>query len=39
MPWRRKLLYPVVYGGRQRTRVELHLKKWLDEHHVWTLRR
>ncbi len=39
MPWRRKLLYPVVYGGRRRTQAELHVKRWLDRHHLWTLRR
>jgi glycosyltransferase involved in cell wall biosynthesis len=39
MPWRRKLLYPVVYGGRPRTRAELRVKRWLDEHRLWTLRR
>jgi glycosyltransferase involved in cell wall biosynthesis len=39
MPWRRKLLYPVVYGGRPRTRAELRVKRWLDDHRLWTLRR
>jgi hypothetical protein len=39
MPWRRKLLYPVVYGGRPRTQAELRVKRWLDEHRLWTLRR
>lgn len=39
MPWWRKALYPVVYGGRPRTQAELHVKRWLDEHHLWTLRR
>jgi glycosyltransferase involved in cell wall biosynthesis len=39
MAWRRKLLYPLVYGGRPRTTVELRVKRWLDDHHVWTLRR
>ena len=39
MPWRRKLLYPVVYGGRPRTQAELAVKRWLDEHRLWTLRR
>jgi len=39
MSWRRKLLYPVVYGGRPRTQTELRLKRWLDEHRLWTLRR
>lgn len=39
MPWRRKLLYPFVYGARPRTQAELRVKAWLDEHHLWTLRR
>lgn len=39
MPLRRKLLYPIVYGGRPRTQAELLVKRWLDEHHLWTLRR
>jgi glycosyltransferase involved in cell wall biosynthesis len=39
MSWRRKLLYPVVYGGRPRTQAELAVKRWLDEHRLWTLRR
>ena len=39
MPWRRKLLYPVVYGGRRRTQAELHVKRWLDDRRLWTLRR
>lgn len=39
MPWRRKLLYPIVYGGRRRTQAELHVKRWLDRHRLWTLRR
>lgn len=39
MPWRRKLLYPVVYGGRRRTRIELRVKRWLDDRRLWTLRR
>jgi hypothetical protein len=39
MPWRRKLLYPVVYGRRPRTQVELRVKRWLDEHRLWTMRR
>lgn len=38
MPWRRKLLYPVVYGGRRRSPLERKLKAWLDDHHLWTLR-
>ena len=39
MAWRRKLLYPIVYGGRRRTQTELHVKRWLDRHRLWTLRR
>jgi glycosyltransferase involved in cell wall biosynthesis len=39
MSRRRKLLYPVVYGGRPRTQAELAVKRWLDEHRLWTLRR
>jgi len=39
MPWRRKLLYPIVYGGRRGTRAELAVKAWLDERQLWTLRR
>ncbi len=39
MPLRRKLLYPIVYGGRPRTRVELRVKRWLDDQGLWTLRR
>ena len=39
MSRRRKLLYPVVYGGRRRTQFELRVKAWLDEHRLWTLRR
>lgn len=39
MPWRRKVLYPFVYGGRPRTQAELRLKRWLDRHRLWTLRR
>jgi glycosyltransferase involved in cell wall biosynthesis len=35
----RKLLYPVVYGGRPRFRAERHLKALLDRSRVWTLRR
>lgn len=35
----RKLLYPVVYGGRPRFRVEAYLKRLLDRTGVWTLRR
>jgi glycosyltransferase involved in cell wall biosynthesis len=39
MSRRRKVLYPFVYGGRRGTRAELRVKKWLDDHHLWTLRR
>lgn len=39
MPMRRKLLYPVVYGGRPRTQAELQVKRWLDDRGLWTLRR
>ena len=39
MGWGRKLLYPFVYGGRPRTMAELHVKRWLDDHRLWTLRR
>lgn len=35
----RKLLYPVVYGGRRRFAVERHLKALLDRGRIWTLRR
>jgi glycosyltransferase involved in cell wall biosynthesis len=35
----RKLLYPVVYGGRRRLGIERHLKAALDRAGVWTLRR
>ena len=35
----RKHLYPLVYGGRRRFRVERHLKVALDRAGVWTLRR
>jgi glycosyltransferase involved in cell wall biosynthesis len=35
----RKLLYPVVYGGRPRLRVELLVKRGLDRIGIWTLRR
>ena len=39
MPLHRKLLYPVVYGGRRRFGFEPHLKRWLDRTGVWTLTR
>jgi len=35
----RKLLYPLVYGGRRRFRFERRIKSWLDRGGVWTLRR
>jgi glycosyltransferase involved in cell wall biosynthesis len=35
----RKLLYPVVYGGRPRFAFERRLKAFLDRVGVWTLRR
>jgi glycosyltransferase involved in cell wall biosynthesis len=35
----RKLLYPVVYGGRTRHPVERRIKSALDRAGVWTLRR
>lgn len=35
----RKLLYPVVYGGRPRFRFERHVKALLDRSRIWTLRR
>jgi glycosyltransferase involved in cell wall biosynthesis len=35
----RKLLYPLVYGGRPRFAVEAHAKTLLDRLGVWTLRR
>ncbi|HEX8105975.1 MAG TPA: glycosyltransferase family A protein [Solirubrobacteraceae bacterium] len=38
MPLHRKLLYPYVYGARPRTKWERHVKQWLDDHGVWTLR-
>jgi glycosyltransferase involved in cell wall biosynthesis len=34
----RKLLYPVIYGGRPRFRFERHVKAWLDRRGIWTLR-
>jgi len=34
----RKLLYPLVYGGRRRLRFERHVKAALDRAGVWTLR-
>jgi glycosyltransferase involved in cell wall biosynthesis len=35
----RKLLYPVVYGGRRRLPFERRVKRLLDRAGVWTLRR
>jgi hypothetical protein len=35
----RKLLYPVVYGGRPRLPFERAVKLFLDRLGVWTLRR
>lgn len=35
----RKLLYPLIYGGRTRFRFERHVKRLLDRLGVWTLRR
>lgn len=39
MPLRRKLLYPIVYGGRPRFSFEPRLKRFLDTSGIWTLRR
>lgn len=39
MPAARRLLYPVVYGGRPRFRAERHVKALLDRSRLWTLRR
>src|ERR1700722_7726663 len=35
----RKVLYPIVYGGRRRFRFEGQVKAWLDRAGIWTLRR
>ena len=35
----RKLLYPVVYGGRRRLPFERRIKRLLDRAGVWTLQR
>lgn len=35
----RRLLYPLVYGGRRRIRLERRIKLMLDRLGVWTLRR
>jgi glycosyltransferase involved in cell wall biosynthesis len=34
----RKLLYPLIYGGRRRFRFERRVKAWLDRAGIWTLR-
>jgi glycosyltransferase involved in cell wall biosynthesis len=34
----RKLLYPVLYGGRRRFPFERRVKTWLDRVGIWTLR-
>jgi len=34
----RKLLYPIVYGGRRRFRFESRAKALLDRAGIWTLR-
>jgi glycosyltransferase involved in cell wall biosynthesis len=34
----RRLLYPVVYGGRRRFWFEQRVKTWLDRRGLWTLR-
>ena len=34
----RKLLYPVLYGGRRRFPFEQRVKTWLDRAGIWTLR-
>jgi glycosyltransferase involved in cell wall biosynthesis len=39
MSLRRKLVYPLVYGGRPRFAFESKLKRLLDRLGVWTLRR
>jgi glycosyltransferase involved in cell wall biosynthesis len=35
----RKLLYPVVYGGRRRVPIERPIKRTLDRFGIWTRRR
>jgi glycosyltransferase involved in cell wall biosynthesis len=35
----RKLLYPLVYGGRPRLPFEQKVRFWLDRRGLWTLRR
>ncbi len=39
MARRRKVLYPLIYGGRKKFSFELRVKSWLDRRGVWTLRR
>lgn len=39
LPLHRKLLYPIVYGSRARFGFERHVKRWLDNWGIWTLRR
>jgi glycosyltransferase involved in cell wall biosynthesis len=34
----RKLLYPMLYGGRRRYPFERRIKAWLDRVGIWTLR-
>ena len=34
----RKILYPLLYGGRRRFGFEQHVKNWLDRAGIWTLR-
>jgi glycosyltransferase involved in cell wall biosynthesis len=38
LSWLRKLLYPMLYGGRRRFRFEGRVKGWLDSAGIWTLR-
>jgi glycosyltransferase involved in cell wall biosynthesis len=38
LSWPRKLLYPVLYGGRRRFPFEARVKGWLDRAGIWTLR-
>jgi glycosyltransferase involved in cell wall biosynthesis len=38
LPALRKLLYPIVYGGRRRFRFERHFKALLDRTGIWTSR-
>lgn len=39
LPRYRRLLYPIVYGARPRTRLERPIKRLLDRLRVWTLQR